>query len=141
MLVPTAPPPTTTASAVRGCSDKSVSPPSDVKAVANDHCYILLYVTYHPERRVRRRLLQERTMADFRVVIPDDYPPMFENLENPDLAPLKGRAEVILESTKWEDREDFFSRIASANAVINVRGYSKFDAEALAHAPDLKLIS
>jgi phosphoglycerate dehydrogenase-like enzyme len=80
-------------------------------------------------------------MADFRVVIPDDYPPMFESPENPDLAPLEGLAEVVLESTKWKDRKDFFSRIASANAVINVRGYSKFDAEALAHAPELKLIS
>jgi glyoxylate reductase len=80
-------------------------------------------------------------MADFRVVIPDDYPPMFESLDNPDLAPLDGRAEVLLNSTKWTDREDFFTRIAPAHAVINVRGYSKFDAEALARAPLLKLIS
>jgi len=80
-------------------------------------------------------------MSEFRVVIPDDYPPMFESVENPELAPLAGRGEVILHSTKWTDRDDFIRRIASADAVINVRGYSKFDAEALAGAPRLKLIS
>lgn len=80
-------------------------------------------------------------MSEFRVVIPDDYPPMFESVENPELTPLEGRAEVTLHSTKWADRADFMQRIAPASAVINVRGYSKFDAEALAAAPSLKLIS
>ena len=44
---------------------------------------------------------------------------------------------VTVHPTRWEDRADFFRRIAPAEVVINVRAYSVFDDEALAHAPKL----
>src|SRR5437879_2344230 len=80
--------------------------------------------------------------SQLRVVIPDDYPPLFSSPEHPELERLRAAgAEVSLHSTRWQDRPDFLARLAPAEAVINVRGYSKFDAEALAAAPGLKLIS
>jgi hypothetical protein len=39
------------------------------------------------------------------------------------------------------DRAEFLARIADAQAIINVRAYSRFDREAFEHAPRLGMIS
>jgi phosphoglycerate dehydrogenase-like enzyme len=75
------------------------------------------------------------------IVIPDDYPPTYASLEQPDLARLQSYATVRLHTTRAADREELFARIAEAEVLINVRAYTALDAEALEHAPKLKLIS
>jgi len=80
-------------------------------------------------------------MASIKVVVPDDFPISYGSVTQPDLARLQPYGEVVTHTTRFADREEFFSRIAEADIVINVRAYSKFDEEALAHAPNLKMIS
>src|SRR5215208_4630742 len=75
------------------------------------------------------------------IVIPDDDPVAYGGPDNPDLQRLKEVGEVVYFGTRPADRAEFFRRIADADAVINVRGYSKFDEETFEHVPRLKLIS
>src|SRR5690606_23424261 len=76
-----------------------------------------------------------------RVVVPDDFPISYGSVSHPDLARLQPYGEVVTYTTRFADRDEFFSRISDANVVINVRAYSCFDEEALGHAPNLKMIS
>ena len=80
-------------------------------------------------------------MRSVQIVVPDDYPVAYGGPEHPELRRLAAYGTVTVHPTRWEDRADFFRRIAPAEVVINVRAYSVFDDEALAHAPSLKLIS
>ncbi len=75
------------------------------------------------------------------IVIPDDYPIAYGGSEQDDLRRLTPYGTVRVHSTRFADREEFFSRIADADVAINVRAYSLFDDEALARAPKLRLIS
>jgi phosphoglycerate dehydrogenase-like enzyme len=76
-----------------------------------------------------------------KIVIPDDYPPFYSASGQDELRRLEKHGEVIVHSTRFIDRAEFHARIAPAEIVINVRAYSPFDAEALSHALNLKLIS
>jgi phosphoglycerate dehydrogenase-like enzyme len=49
--------------------------------------------------------------------------------------------EVKLYTSRAADRAELFSRIASAEVLINVRAYTALDDEAFAHAPHLKMVS
>jgi len=80
-------------------------------------------------------------MSSVKIVVPDDFPISYGSVVHPDLARLQPYGEVVTYTTRFSDRDEFFARIAEANVVINVRAYSKFDEEALAHAPNLKMIS
>ena len=80
-------------------------------------------------------------MSSVKVVVPDDFPISYGSVTHPDLARLQPYSEIVTHTTRFADRDEFFSRIAEANVVINVRAYSKFDEEALSHAPDLNMIS
>src|SRR5579862_1049535 len=75
------------------------------------------------------------------IVIPDDFPPTYASLDQPDLRRLADYGTVTLYTTRAADRDELFQRLASAEAIINVRAYTALDDEALAHAPRLKLIS
>jgi D-3-phosphoglycerate dehydrogenase len=75
------------------------------------------------------------------IVIPDDYPPFYSASGEEELARLRAHGDVTVHATRFAGRDEFHGRIAPAEIVINVRAYSPFDAEALAHAPHLKLIS
>jgi phosphoglycerate dehydrogenase-like enzyme len=80
--------------------------------------------------------------AEMRVVIPDDDPPIFGREDHPDLVRLQDAgAEVTLHTSRWRDRAELEERIASANAVINVRAYTRFDAASILTAKHLRLIS
>lgn len=75
-----------------------------------------------------------------RIVIPDDYPPVYG--ESPDaLEPLRQHGEVKVFGTRAASREELLSRLADAEAVINVRAYTVFDAPLLDELPALRLIS
>ena len=75
------------------------------------------------------------------VVIPDDFPPTYGSLEDPDLARLAAYGSVRLYSTRAADRDELFSRIANADVLINVRAYTLLDEEAFSHAPGLRMVS
>jgi phosphoglycerate dehydrogenase-like enzyme len=75
------------------------------------------------------------------VVIPDDFPPTYVDLDQPDLARLRPRADVRLYTTRAADRAELFERIASGDVLINVRAYTALDEEAFAHAPQLRLVA
>jgi phosphoglycerate dehydrogenase-like enzyme len=75
-----------------------------------------------------------------RIVIPDDDPPTYASLDQPDLRRLAPH-EVILHTTRAANRQALFDRLAQAEAIINVRAYTQLDEEALDHTPHLKLIS
>lgn len=75
------------------------------------------------------------------IVVPDDYPVAYGGVQHPELSRLLDYGEVRCHSTRYADRAEFFSRLADARAVINVRAYSRFDQEAFEHAPRLGMIS
>jgi D-3-phosphoglycerate dehydrogenase len=80
-------------------------------------------------------------MASVKIVVPDDFPISYGSVVHPDLARLQPYGDVVTHTTRFADRAEFFSRIAEADVIINVRAYSRFDDEALAQAPRLKMIS
>src|SRR5579859_7046488 len=75
------------------------------------------------------------------IVIPDDYPPTYATLDQPDLRRLALYGTVELHTTRAPDRPELFSRLTAADVVINVRAYTALDDEAFAAAPRLKLVS
>jgi phosphoglycerate dehydrogenase-like enzyme len=75
------------------------------------------------------------------IVIPDDYPPTYASLDQPDLVRLAPYGSVQLHTTRAADRAELFGRLAAAEVLINVRAYTALDDEALAAAPILKMIS
>src|SRR5579871_727951 len=75
------------------------------------------------------------------IVIPDDHPPMYASLSQPDLARLSSYGSIHLYTSRAETRDELFSRLASATIAINVRAYTSFDEELFAHTPQLKMVS
>jgi phosphoglycerate dehydrogenase-like enzyme len=75
------------------------------------------------------------------IVIPDDDPPTYATLEQTDLKRLAPYGTVRLYTSRAADRDELFTRLATADVAINVRAYTLFDDELLAHASRLKLIS
>ncbi len=75
------------------------------------------------------------------IVIPDDSPPTYASLEQADLRRLAAYGSVRLHTSRAENRDDLFARLANAEIVINVRAYTAFDEELLERANRLKLIS
>jgi phosphoglycerate dehydrogenase-like enzyme len=75
------------------------------------------------------------------IVIPDDFPPTYASLDQPDLRRLAPYGTIELHTTRAADRPELFARIARAEVLINVRAYTALDDEALAAAPSLKLVS
>jgi len=80
-------------------------------------------------------------MSSVQVVVPDDYPVAYGGPDHPQLQRLAEYGTVTVHASRWADRDDLFRRLAPAAVVINVRAYTVFDDEALAHAPNLKLVS
>lgn len=75
-----------------------------------------------------------------KIVVPDDFPPVYG--EHPEeLDPLRAYGEVVLYSTRAASRAELLDRLAGAAVVINVRGYTKFDADLLRACPSLRLVS
>lgn len=71
-----------------------------------------------------------------RIVVPDDFPPVYQSHD--ELEALKPYGEVVLYGTKAADKQELIDRLKGADALINIRAYSRFDAEVLAALPDLK---
>ena len=75
----------------------------------------------------------------FTIVIPDDFPPQIKGTKA--LGHLKNYGDVKLYNTKASSHEEFIQRMKEAEAVINVRAYSKFMEEVFKSSPSLKLLS
>ncbi len=74
-----------------------------------------------------------------RIVVPDDFPPVYQG--HNELDALKPYGEVVLYGTKAADKQELIERLQGADALINIRAYSRFDAEVLAALPELKHIA
>ncbi|MHB0870801.1 MAG: 2-hydroxyacid dehydrogenase, partial [Chloroflexota bacterium] len=74
-----------------------------------------------------------------RIVIPDDFPPVYQG--HSELEGLAPYGEVVLHGTRAADRQELADRLKGATASINVRAYSRFDAELLAALPELRHIA
>jgi len=86
-------------------------------------------------------MMREYRSVVMRIVIPDDFPPTYGSLDQADLVRLRPHGTVTLHTTRAATREELFERLGPAEAIINVRSYTLLDDEAMAHAPDLRLIS
>ena len=75
------------------------------------------------------------------IVVPDDYPPTYASLDQPDLARLRPFGAVSLHTTRAVDRSELFNRIEPADVIINVRAYTTLDDEAFSHSPRLRMVS
>ena len=75
------------------------------------------------------------------IVVPDDYPPTYASLDQPDLARLRPFGTVRLHTTRAVDRSELFNRIGPADVIINVRAYTTLDDEAFSHSPRLRMVS
>lgn len=75
-----------------------------------------------------------------KVAIPDNFPVLYGE-DHPALAPLRGRAEIAIDSTRHEGGQDFVERHRGAVAAVNVRSYSKYTDEVFAALPELKFLT
>ncbi len=74
-----------------------------------------------------------------RIVIPDDFPPVYQG--HHELEKLAPYGDVVLYGTRAANPQELIDRLQGAAATINIRAYSRFDAELLAALPDLRIIS
>lgn len=79
------------------------------------------------------------SITDTRIIIPDDYPPVI--IDTPPLSRLEELAVVTTYTHKAEDEDELMARISQAEAVLNIRAFSKFNERVLDSAASLKLIS
>lgn len=74
-----------------------------------------------------------------RIVIPDDYPPVYRGTD--ELERLRSLGEVALWDSKAGSPDELRRRLAGADAAVNVRAYTRFERPLLAALPDLRLIA
>jgi phosphoglycerate dehydrogenase-like enzyme len=74
-----------------------------------------------------------------RIVIPDDYPPVYAG--HPELERLRGLGEVTMHGTRAADAEELIARLQEAEVALNVRAYSSFSERVIGALPRLRLIS
>src|SRR4030095_3628581 len=72
-------------------------------------------------------------------VVPDDFPPLFAH--SAQVARLREVGEVRIYTTRAEDEAELVCRLEGAQAVVNMRSFTRFTAEVLAACPSLKIIS
>jgi D-3-phosphoglycerate dehydrogenase len=75
------------------------------------------------------------------IVVPDDHPVFYGGADQADLRRLAPQGSVRVYSSRFVDRAELFERIAPADVLINVRAYCVLDDEAMARAPELRMIS
>jgi phosphoglycerate dehydrogenase-like enzyme len=64
-----------------------------------------------------------------RIVIPDDSPPVIS--DTPALDRIRAAGETIVHTSPPASEDDLIQRLRGAHTVINIRGYSKFNARVL----------
>jgi phosphoglycerate dehydrogenase-like enzyme len=74
-----------------------------------------------------------------RIVIPDDFPPVYG--DHPVLEELQRLAAVSVYAGRADTREELLQRLAGAEVVINVRAYTQFDEALFAALPGLRMVA
>ncbi len=74
-----------------------------------------------------------------KIVIPDDFPPVYEG--HPEVDRLRRMGELAVYSSKAGSVGELLQRLRDVQIVINVRSYTVFDAALFAACPDLRLVS
>jgi D-3-phosphoglycerate dehydrogenase len=74
-----------------------------------------------------------------RIVVPDDFPPVYQG--HTELEALEPYGEVVLHDTRAADAQELIDRLRGADALINIRAYSKFDRALFEALPELKTIA
>jgi len=74
-----------------------------------------------------------------RIVVPDDFPPVYQG--HSDLDALAPHGEVSVYGTRAADPDELAERLKGAGAVINVRAYSRFDEALFSSLPDLRALA
>jgi len=74
-----------------------------------------------------------------KVVIPDDFPPVYQNHQQ--ISRLQRSGDVAVYSTRAASTAELVDRLRGADIAINVRAYTKFDADLLDALPDLRMVS
>jgi D-3-phosphoglycerate dehydrogenase len=75
-----------------------------------------------------------------RFAIPDNFPVVYTD-DDPALAALRERGDVVMHSTAHAGGQELIERLQDAHAAINVRAYSKFTAEVFAALPQLRFLT
>jgi phosphoglycerate dehydrogenase-like enzyme len=74
-----------------------------------------------------------------KIVIPDDFPPVFQ--DHPEMARLGEYGEVVRYGSRAASEEELIERLRGAAIALNVRAYSVFSARVVAALPELRLVS
>ena len=74
-----------------------------------------------------------------KIVIPDDFPPVYQ--DHPELGRLRELGETVVHGTKAASEDELIERLRGAEVAINVRAYSTFNERVVAALPDLRLVS
>ena len=75
-----------------------------------------------------------------KIVVPDDYPPVFSG--SPAEAKLRALGDVVVHTERGADEEsELIRRLGDAQVALNIRAHAHFTARVLASCPRLRLIS
>jgi D-3-phosphoglycerate dehydrogenase len=74
-----------------------------------------------------------------RIVIPDDFPPVYQG--HTELERLRSLGEVVVHDTRATSEEELIERLRGAEIALNVRAYTTFSERVVAALPELKLVS
>jgi len=74
------------------------------------------------------------------IVVPDDFPSVFEGSEAHTRAKTMGEVRVFRERGA-EDEAELARRIGDSTVAVNIRAYARFSAAVLARCPKLKLVA
>lgn len=74
-----------------------------------------------------------------KIVVPDDFPPVYEG--HSELDALAPYGEVSVHGKRAADQGELAERLIDAGAVINVRAYSRFDEALFSSLPELRALA
>ncbi len=74
-----------------------------------------------------------------KTVIPDDFPALFR--DSGEMERLRELGEAVCYTTRAADDAELVGRLQGAEAVVNMRSFTRFTDEVLAECPELRIIS
>src|SRR5262249_37861769 len=83
--------------------------------------------------------LNARSEATMKIVIPDDFPAVYQ--DHPEAARLQQYGELVVHSSRAASEAELIERLQGAAIALNVRAYSVFSEQVVAALPELRLIS
>ena len=74
-----------------------------------------------------------------KIVIPDDFPPVYQ--DHPEAARLGEYGELVVHGSRATSEEELIERLRGAEIALNVRAYTLFGERVVAALPELRLVS